>query len=60
MIFSTLPGIWKAFAIIRRIPETPRRKIYRFVASRRYGWFGSVQSCSVLCPDQLHKFVDRP
>lgn len=60
-IFSVLPGIWKSLALLRRLPKGLRAKCYRFIANRRYQWFGEYKSCRLPSAADHHKFLDlRP
>jgi len=45
-----LGGIWKALAVLRLVPPPMQDKLYRFVASRRYRWFGRADLCELPDP----------
>lgn len=40
-----LGGMWRLFAVVRIVPRPLRDAGYRFVARRRYRWFGKLDSC---------------
>ena len=41
-------GSWRTLALMGRVlPRALRDVAYRFVASRRYGWFGTADACRV-------------
>lgn len=44
-IARQLPGIWKLSIILFIIPAPLRNVLYRFVARRRYRWFGQSAQC---------------
>lgn len=39
------------------IPKFIRDPIYRFVASRRYSWFGKRETCRLPSPEEREKFL---
>lgn len=38
-------------------PASFNNKIYRYVAHRRYGWFGKYNACTIPSEKQKHKFI---
>ena len=44
-ILSDLGGIWKLFGIFNLIPLKLRDSIYKFIARKRYNWFGKRSAC---------------
>jgi len=44
-ILSDLGGIWKLFGIFNLIPLKLRDSIYKFIARKRYIWFGKRSAC---------------
>ena len=50
-IFKRLGSGWKLFYAFVIVPRTIRDGVYRFVARRRYRWFGKSESC-ILPPVQ--------
>lgn len=52
-----LDGIWSMLFVFRVIPATIRDWIYRWVASRRYQWFGKRQTCRIPTRDLEARFL---
>lgn len=48
---------WPMFRIFLIIPLKIRDKLYRFIARRRYKWFGKRESCSVPASDISDRFI---
>lgn len=48
---------WKAFLILKLIPALFRDKLYCFVASRRYRWFGKRQHCFIPTAEQRQQIL---
>lgn len=48
---------WRWLSGLRLLPRPIRDGLYRFVARRRYRWFGRKQDCAVAPPAQRHRFV---
>ncbi len=46
-ILKDLGGCWKAFSIFKVIPQYLRDKIYRWIASNRYKYFGKRKQCDI-------------
>ena len=55
---SSLGGIWRLFIVFKIIPRLIRDKIYRFIASNRYKWFGKKEACRIPTPEERAKFLD--
>jgi predicted DCC family thiol-disulfide oxidoreductase YuxK len=52
-----LRGLWKlAFAAIA-VPRPLRDALYRFIARRRYRWFGTAEQCRVPTPELRERFL---
>jgi predicted DCC family thiol-disulfide oxidoreductase YuxK len=49
-IVRTLPGGWRAVALLAAIPAPLRDLVYDFVGRNRYGWFGRSEACFVPSP----------
>ena len=47
-IAEILGGAWSLARIFKIIPETMRDRLYDFIASNRYKWFGTTEYCSLL------------
>ncbi|MCC5847989.1 MAG: DUF393 domain-containing protein [Verrucomicrobia bacterium] len=49
------PARW--LAVGRVLPPPLRRGLYRFVARRRYRWFGKSDVCALPAPEQSDRFL---
>jgi predicted DCC family thiol-disulfide oxidoreductase YuxK len=49
---------WRAAAVARWMPRRVRDGLYRFVARRRYGWFGRAEGCLLMRPEWRGRFLD--
>ncbi|MCF8366854.1 MAG: thiol-disulfide oxidoreductase DCC family protein [Bacteroidales bacterium] len=56
-ILAYLPYPWRAMKLFKFLPKYLRDKIYDFIASHRYGWFGKKQQCMVPSQEVLHRFI---
>lgn len=54
---SSLGGIWKLALIFRFIPDFIGNRIYRFVATNRYKWFGKRDTCRMPTPKERNKIL---
>lgn len=52
---AALGGTWRLVRAARLVPRPLRDAAYRFVAARRYRWFGKLDTCPL--PDP--RFTDR-
>lgn len=50
-IARRLGGLWQFLALFLVVPRPIRDAVYRFVARRRYRWFGKTEQCRVLTPE---------
>ena len=57
-ISRDLGGIWPVFSIFRIIPRSLRDAVYRFIAKRRYLWFGKTEACMIPTPNLKQRFLD--
>ena len=58
-VLIMLGGGWRLLAwVLLRIPRSFREVAYRFVARRRYGWFGVREACRLPTPDERARFLD--
>lgn len=57
-IFTICGGIWKIFAVFKLIPRKIRDKIYNWVASKRYKWFGKRNTCRMPTQKEKDKFLE--
>ena len=51
---------WACLRIGRVVPKPLRDRAYSAVARRRYRWFGHRENCTVVPPDQRHRFIGVP
>lgn len=56
-IVTQLGGVWRLAGAFYAVPRPLRDGIYRFVARRRYRWFGKRESCFVPTPETAHRFL---
>lgn len=53
-----LGGIYYPLFLFIIIPRFIREPAYRFIAKRRYAWFGKRETCMVPTKEQLSRFVE--
>ncbi len=51
-----LGGWWRLAGALYAVPRPLRDAVYRFVARRRYRWFGRRESCFVPTPETANRF----
>lgn len=56
-ILNDLGGIWSVAGLKLVIPPPIRDAVYRFIANRRYKWFGKKDSCMVPTPELRARFL---
>jgi len=56
-IIRNLPGLWRILIVLYIIPSPIRNWVYRYIAARRYRWFGKYQHCSLPEPGQEQHFL---
>jgi predicted DCC family thiol-disulfide oxidoreductase YuxK len=56
-ILTRLGGIWRLAGAFYAVPRVLRDSLYRFVARRRYRWFGKRESCFVPTPETADRFL---
>ena len=56
-VAQALGGVWKAAKVFRIFPPRLRDWAYRQVAANRYRWFGKVEACSLLTPEQRAQMI---
>src|SRR6056297_3398769 len=49
---------WRLAVGLRIIPERWRNKIYRWIASNRYKWFGKKDTCRIPTPAERRQFPE--
>jgi predicted DCC family thiol-disulfide oxidoreductase YuxK len=55
-IAAGLAGPWRLVSAMRVVPRPVRDLVYRFVAKRRYRWFG-VDACRLPSPELAERLV---
>ena len=55
---ALLGGPWRMVSALRVIPAPLRDLVYRFVAARRYRWFGRRDTCRVPSPVERDRFLE--
>lgn len=58
-ILMLLGSWWRLAGAFYAVPRPLRDAVYRFVARRRYRWFGQRQSCFVPTAETAHRFLDE-
>ena len=53
-----LPRLYPVLGMLLIIPKFIRDPMYRFIASRRYRWFGKKEACPLPSKKQQAKFLD--
>jgi predicted DCC family thiol-disulfide oxidoreductase YuxK len=56
-VLVLLGGWWRLAAAFYAVPRPLRDAVYRFVARRRYRWFGRRERCFVPTADTAHRFL---
>lgn len=49
---------WKWLAAFRFLPKVLRDSVYRFIARRRYRWFGKQDACRIPTPAERARFPE--
>lgn len=57
-IARRLPWPWRAALLLRAIPAPIRDSAYRWVARRRYRWWGKADRCAVPRPERHARIPD--
>jgi len=52
-----LNGMWPLLYVCMLIPKRLRDVLYRFIAKRRYSWFGKSDTCFMPTPDLKARFL---
>lgn len=50
---------WPLLYVFVIVPPFLRDAVYRFVAARRYRWFGKVDACRLPSPSTRDRFLDQ-
>ena len=56
-ILTRLGGWWRLAGTLYAVPRPLRDAVYRFVARRRYRWFGKRESCFVPTRETKDRFL---
>jgi predicted DCC family thiol-disulfide oxidoreductase YuxK len=56
-ILADLGGVWSLFRVKLFFPRVLRDLLYRYIANRRYRWFGKKESCMVPTPELRARFI---
>lgn len=56
-ILTLLGGWWRLAGVFYAVPGPLRDAVYRFVAQRRYRWFGRRESCFLPTAETAHRFL---
>ena len=57
-ILKVLGGFWRLVAGLGVLPTVTLDATYRWVARRRYRWFGQYDHCPIPKPAERRKFID--
>lgn len=52
-----LGGLWHILRVSGIVPESMRDFVYAAVARNRYQWFGKVEYCALLTPEQRQRLL---
>ena len=52
-----LRGRWGWLAALERVPVGVRDTLYRWIAARRYAWFGRTEACRIPTPELRDRFL---
>ncbi|SFL87554.1 Predicted thiol-disulfide oxidoreductase YuxK, DCC family [Paenibacillus sp. 1_12] len=56
-ICNRLGGAWRVLTVFKVVPRPIRDTFYRFIAKRRYRWFGKYDSCMIPNAEIRSKFI---
>lgn len=56
-IARRLGGLWPLLYAFMAVPRPLRNRIYDWIASNRYGWFGRREQCRVPTPELRQRFL---
>ncbi|WP_240419780.1 thiol-disulfide oxidoreductase DCC family protein [Paenibacillus periandrae] len=57
-ICKRLGGAWRLLTVFKAVPRPIRDIVYRFIAKRRYRWFGKYDSCMIPSAEIRSKFIE--
>lgn len=58
-VAKNITGAWKLFRLFLFIPRPIRDLFYRLIATYRYRWFGTCESCMLPTKDLEKRFLDN-
>ncbi|WP_353480026.1 thiol-disulfide oxidoreductase DCC family protein [Haliscomenobacter sp.] len=56
-ICRRLGGFWRLLLVFKLIPRALRNRLYNWVASNRYRWFGKSETCMIPTPELRKRFL---
>ena len=56
-VLKHLPYPWKLGLIFWLVPRFFRDYVYRFIAKKRFQWFGTQESCLLINNSNQHRFI---
>lgn len=56
-LLADMGGVFVLIKILRLIPKALRDMLYRYVAKRRYVWFGQTEGCILLSKDEQKRVL---
>jgi predicted DCC family thiol-disulfide oxidoreductase YuxK len=56
-VVTRFGGAWRLAALARVVPRALRDPLYRYLARRRYRWFGRLESCALPSPETADRFL---
>lgn len=54
---ARLGAHWRFASVLLLVPKTVRDSIYRLIARNRLRWFGRVESCALLSPEDCDRLL---
>ncbi len=57
MVAKRFSPYWQGLQVLWIIPQLIRNAVYRFIARRRYRWFGKKEACMIPTPDIKNRFL---
>lgn len=57
-LLASLGGVFSVFGIFKIVPRFIRDRVYRFIATHRYRWFGTTESCAFLSKEDRERILD--
>ncbi|WP_115870021.1 thiol-disulfide oxidoreductase DCC family protein [Marinoscillum furvescens] len=59
-IARNLSGLWPLLYVFKLIPRALRDAVYRYIAKKRYRWFGKRDTCRLPDESEKERFLDSP